>query len=361
MQIEENIRRAHTLPSTFYRDKTVFEQVKEKIFAKTWLYVADADCVKCPGDVYPFTLLEGVLDEPLLLARDMDGHLYCLSNVCTHRGKIIAEEPGNCHQLRCGYHGRCFHLDGSFKSMPGFQAAEHFPTPADNLAKISVREWLGMVFVSLDPAFDFEEATRPMLERTRFLPLDTLTFCEEGTKDYHIRANWALYCDNYLEGFHIPFVHPALNQALDFKQYDYETFPYCNLQTGIADDGEPHYDIPPGMPDYGKRVYAWYFWLFPNLMFNFYPWGLSLNVVEPLDYAQTRVRFRTYRFREVPFNRTVNNLEKTELEDEAVVESVQRGIQSRFYHQGRFSPSMEKGVHHFHRLVAGFLSNSSGR
>lgn len=355
MHIEENIHRAHTLPASFYREKTAFETIKEKIFAASWLYVADADLVKNPGDVFPFTLLEGVLDEPLVLTRDQTGKLHCLSNVCTHRGKIVVEQPGNKRMLSCSYHGRCFRLDGSFKSMPEFTETENFPTEADNLTQLPVREWLGMIFVSLAPAFDFEMATQPIQERTRFLPLEMLEFQEEGTRDYVVQAHWALYCDNYLEGFHIPFVHPALNQALDFKQYDYELYPYCNLQIGVAEEGEPHFDIPPGQPDFDKKIYAWYFWLFPNLMLNFYPWGLSLNVVEPLSHERTKVRFRTYRFKNVPFNRTVNNLEKTEMEDEAVVESVQKGIQSRFYKRGRFSPTMEKGVHHFHRLVGEFL------
>lgn len=355
MQIAEDIRRAHTLPASFYREKSVFENVREKIFANTWLYVADVGVVKNPGDIYPFILLESVLDEPLILTRDREGKLHCLSNVCTHRGKIIVEKPSNIGMLRCGYHGRCFQLDGSFKSMPEFQQVENFPTKDDNLASIPVHEWLGMIFVSLSPVFDFEEAVQPIRQRTGWMPLDTLEFAEEGTKDYFIRANWALYCDNYLEGFHIPFVHPALNQALDFKKYDYQLFRYCNLQTGIAEEGEPHFDIPPGQPDFGKKIYAYYFWLFPNLMFNFYPWGLSLNVVEPLSHERTKVSFRSYRFRNEPFNRTANNLEKTEMEDEEVVESVQKGIQSRFYRQGRFSPSMEQGVHHFHRLIGEFL------
>ncbi|MBI1226265.1 MAG: Rieske 2Fe-2S domain-containing protein [Bacteroidetes bacterium] len=357
MKINENIKEASTLPASFYRERAVFDEVKEKIFAASWLYVADVSVVKNAGEVYPFTLLPGVLDEPLVLVRDREGVLRCLSNVCTHRGKVIVEEAGTVGtMLRCGYHGRCFRLDGSFKSMPEFGQAEGFPTAADDLHQVPVREWLGMVFVSLSPAFDFEEATQPIRERVGFLPMDTLVFEEEGTKDYFVNANWALYCDNFLEGFHIPFVHPALNQALDFGQYDYELFPYCNLQIGIADEGQLHFEVPKGHPDFGKKIYAWYYWLFPNLMLNFYPWGLSLNVVEPLSHERTKVRFRTYRFENQPFNRSDNQLEKTEFEDEAVVESVQRGIQSRFYQQGRFSPTMEKGVHHFHRLVADFLN-----
>ncbi len=355
LRIASDIGQAYTLPSLFYRDEGIFAQVREKIWATTWLYVADATVVARPGDVYPFTLLEGVLDEPLVLTRARDGQLHCLSNVCTHRGKVVVEEAGNVRQLQCGYHGRCFDLDGGFRRMPQFAGVSDFPTAADDLARIPVREWMGLIFVSLQPAFDWEEAIRPLEERIRFLPTDTLVFTPEGTADHAVAANWALYCDNYLEGFHIPFVHPALNQALDFGAYSYELFPYASLQTGIADADAPCFELPPDTPDAGKRVYAWYYWLFPNTMLNFYPWGLSLNIVEPLDIRRTRVRFRTYRFPAVPFSREDNQLDQTELEDEAVVEGVQRGMQSRYYRRGRFSPSMEQGVHHFHRLLSEFL------
>jgi choline monooxygenase len=358
--ISDDIRQASTLPGAFYRSPFLFEEVKEKIFASTWLYVADVSVLKKAGDTFPFTLLEGILDEPLVLTRDDRGKIHCLSNVCTHRGNIIVEKPGNLRTLTCRYHGRCFRLDGKFKRMPEFTQVENFPTPADDLVEIPVKEWLGMLFISLNPKIDFDEAIRPIKERVDWMPLQSLIFDETGTQDYFIHANWALYCDNYLEGFHIPFVHPALNKALDFGKYDYELFPYCNLQTGIAGEGEPCFDLPENSMYSGKKIYAFYFWLFPNLMLNFYPWGLSLNVVNPLSHNRTKISFRTYRFDGVPFQRTVNNLEQTEMEDEAVVTNVQLGIQSRFYQSGRFSPTMEKGVHHFHRLVNSFLNNSTG-
>ena len=353
--ISPNVSQSPTLPASFYRDSTIFEELKEKIFARTWLYVADANVVAKPGDLYPFTLLDRVMDEQLVLTRDMEGTIHCLSNVCTHRGKIVVENAGNKRVLSCGYHGRCFRLDGTFKSMPEFDQTENFPTVKDNLSKVSVKEWMGLLFVSLDPAFPFEDAVKPIAERVSWMPTGSMVYEETGTKDYFIKTNWALYCDNYLEGFHIPFVHPALNNAIEFEKYDYELFPFCNLQIGVAKEGEPHFDIPQGHVDFGKKIYAYYFWLFPNLMFNFYPWGLSLNVVEPLAYDRTKVSFRTYRFENQPFNRTVNNLENTEMEDEAVVESVQKGVKSRFYESGRFSPTMEKGVHHFHQLIDNFL------
>lgn len=354
--IAEDIRQAHTLPASFYRDLSAFEQSTERIFASTWHWAAEAGVVAGPQQVWPFTLLPGVLDEPLLFTRDAEGAVHCLSNVCTHRGKIVVEHPGKQRLLSCGYHGRCFRLDGRFRSMPEFEGVENFPSPADDLSPVPFAEWTGLLFVSLQPAMAFAELIRPMTERIGWMPLDSLQFAPEESRDYEVAAHWALYCDNYLEGFHIPFVHPALNQAIDFGQYEYELFPYCNLQVGIAKEGEPCFDIPPGAPDHGRRIYAYYFWVFPNLMFNFYPWGLSLNIVEPLSHARTRIRFRTYYFEETGAERALNRIDTTEMEDEVVVESVQRGIRSRFYHAGRYSPKQEPGVHHFHRLVQRFMA-----
>ena len=353
--IKTDIRQAYTLPSSFYKSQHIFGHSKAQIFDATWQYVADASVVAKPGQVYPFTLLKDVIDEPLLFSRDKDNQVHCLSNVCTHRGKIIVEKAGDSRMLSCGYHGRCFRLDGSFKSMPEFEETENFPTEDDHLSKVPFAEWIGLLFVSPNPAVSFEEMIVPIQERIGWMPLNTLEYSKTGSKDYFVKAHWALYCDNYLEGFHIPFVHPALNEALDFGNYQYEIFPYCNLQLGIAKDGEPCFDIPEGAIDYGKKVYAYYFWLFPNLMLNFYPWGLSLNIIQPLNHKETKVTFRTYRFAGVTLDQSVHNIDDTEMEDEQVVESVQLGIQSRYYKKGRFSPTMEQGVHHFHSLIAKFM------
>ena len=359
-QIQADIHRAATLAGAFYRDAAVFDASRERVFAATWQWVAESAELPAPQTVYPFTLLPGVLDEPLVFSRDADARLRCLSNVCTHRGKLIVEEAGSSRLLRCGYHGRCFRLDGSFKSMPEFEGVENFPTAADDLTAIPFAEWMGLLFVSLQPAASLEEMTAPIRERLSWLPLETLTYAPEDSRDYYVDANWALYCDNYLEGFHIPFVHPALNEAIEFGQYEYELFPYCNLQVGIAKENEPCFEVPEGAHDYGRRVYAYYYWLFPNLMLNFYPWGLSLNVVEPLSINRTRIRFRTYYYPDTVFDRSQNRIEATELEDETVVESVQKGIQSRYYQAGRYSVKQEPAVHHFHRLLSNFVAGQPG-
>jgi len=103
-----------------------------------------------------------------------------------------------------------------------------------------------------------------------------------------------------------------------------------------------------------------YFWLFPATMINVYPWGLSVNLVEPRAPDATRVRFRTYVWDERHLDRGAGaNLFQVELEDERVVESVQRGLAARLRRSGRYSPARESGVHHFHRLLARALADGS--
>ena len=117
------------------------------------------------------------------------------------------------------------------------------------------------------------------------------------------------------------------------------------------------FDLPANHPDSGKRVAAFYFWLFPNLMLNFYPWGLSLNLVSPLGTARSRVSFISYVWNESLREKGVGgDLHKVEMEDEEVVESVQRGVSSRLYDRGRFSPRREVGTHHFHHLLASYMN-----
>ncbi|MEO7366432.1 MAG: SRPBCC family protein, partial [Gemmatimonadaceae bacterium] len=281
----------------------------------------------------------------------------CLSNVCTHRGALVVEGEGHLKSLRCRYHGRRFGMDGSFTSMPEFEDTVGFPSAADCLPRLPLQRWGPLLFTSISPAFAFNELLAPVNERVYWMPLDEFRRDAKTSRDYLIDANWALYCDNYLEEFHIPYVHQGLSEKLDYNSYYTETFPLASLQMGIARPGEPVFDLPAGHPDFGKRVAAFYFWLFPNLMLNFYPWGLSLNVVNPLGTSRTRVSFVSYVWNEsLRENGVGGDLHKVEMEDEEVVESVQRGVSSRLYDRGRFSVRREVGTHHFHHMLARFMN-----
>ena len=131
-QVDPDVRQARTLDKSFYLDTAVFDQVREQVFARAWHWLGRMDDVADPASLAPRTLLPGLLDEPVLLARDAAGTLRCLSNVCTHRANLLVDAPCRAEQIRCGYHSRRFDLDGRMRHMPGFEGALNFPCVRDN-------------------------------------------------------------------------------------------------------------------------------------------------------------------------------------------------------------------------------------
>lgn len=357
LNVDADIRKASTIDSEFYTSEQLFTESKEKIFARVWHLLGDVDDIRLSNQLTPYTILPGFLDEPILVSRDQEDKLHCVSNVCTHRGNILVDHACQEKHIRCKYHGRRFDLNGKFKHMPEFENVVDFPSEQDNLTKVPFGIWEKFSFAAIHPAMTLAEALGEMQERLSFLPLREFTAAPSRSRDYLVKAHWALYCENYLEGFHIPFVHADLNSAIDYGSYTTELYKYASLQLALSRGGEDVFDIPKGHQDYGKAVSAYYYWLFPNLMFNFYPWGLSLNIVKPLNNSLTKVSFLTYVWDETKLDRGAGSLlDKVEREDEAIVENVQKGIRSRFYTSGRYSPERETGTHHFHRLICEFMN-----
>ena len=332
--VDPDIAVARTLPGIFYSDEAAFAAMRERVFARTWQWLGSLEDVAQPESLAPRALLPDLLDEPLLLARDAGGTLRCLSNVCTHRGNILVGEAGRAREIRCGYHSRRFDLAGHMTFMPGFREARDFPSASDDLPQVPFGTWESFGFASLAPAAPleafFEGISGEVGERD-----------PARDRDFVVRAHWALYVENYLEGFHIPFVHAGLNDAVDCAAYETRLTRYASLQLAR---------------DKAGSVAARYWWVFPNLMLNFYPWGLSLNVVEPLAIDRTRVAFRAYVTDPTRLESGAGaGLDQVEHEDERIVEAVQRGVRSTLYSRGRFSPTRERGVHHFQRLLCEFL------
>ncbi len=358
-EVHPDISLAKTIHTDFYVDSNVFEACKEKIFSQGIHYVGDTDLLPDAGYTYPLVLLPEYLDEPVAVVRDKDNTIRCLSNICTHRGNLLVTEPCKTSQLRCRYHGRTFSLDGQMIFMPEFTEVKDFPCNEDHLVSLPVFQWGKLIFTSLNKEILPAKYFKDMMHRMSFFPMDKLVRRDDLGKDYFIEANWALYSENYLEGFHIPFVHQGLSAVLDYGDYETELYyPYSSLQLGIAKTADDTFDLPKDSLDYGRHIAAYYFWIFPNMMFNFYPWGLSINIVQPLAADRTKVSFITYMYDESKYNQGAgSDLDKVEMEDEEIVQNVQKGIRSRFYIKGRYSVSREKGTHHFHRLLAEFLNN----
>jgi choline monooxygenase len=374
--LDPDVTRARTLDKRFYLDPEAWALARERIFARAWCWDGDLADVAAPGSVSPRTLLPGLLDEPLLLARDKGtgsaaggGVLRCLSNVCTHRGNLLVHEAASgVDGIRCGYHARRFDLAGRMTFMPGFDGACGFPSASDHLPELAFATWQGHGFAraalaaaAAGEAPSLAEVLAPITARTGLAGIDTWRHDPARDRRFEFEAHWALYVENYLEGLHIPHLHPGLAATLDMAGYRYELFPWCNLQVARARPGEPAFapdplhepGDEPGDEPGGEPIGAYYFWVWPNLMLNFYPWGLSVNLVLPLSPTRTRVLFRGYvRDTSLTARGAGGALDPVEMEDEAVVLNVQRGLRSRFYDRGRYSPQHERAVHHFHQLVA---------
>ena len=343
MEIDPNIHRARGLPLDFYSSPHQFERQRRELLSRSWHFVGvKASLGQEVGAAAPLNFMPGSLDEPVVLVRGSDRSIRCFSNVCSHRAAQVVTGPGVLNQLRCPYHGRCFSLAGEVLSAPGFDK------PRGDLAELPLRSIGPFLFAGLDPAEPFPELD----PRLSTLPWDDLQFDASASSQWEVGAHWMLYVENYLEGLHIPFVHRGLAGVLDWKDYRYEQFRGGTMQVGIASAGESAFDGE-------ERVAAWYLSLFPTTMLNVYPWGVSLNRVLPLGPMQTRIEFQTWVWRpELREQGAGTDLDTVEREDEVVVESVQRGVRAAGARRAEYSPDHERGIHHFHRMVARYLQDA---
>jgi choline monooxygenase len=284
-QVEAEIARAWTLPTELYRDASIFAAEKEKIFSRTWQVVGNGSQVANPTDYFTTELI----GEPLLIVRGSDGKLRGFYNVCRHRAGPPAEGCGSRKLFRCGYHGWTYGLDGALLSATEIEGVEGFRPEEFALKPVRTEEWFNLVFVNLDPE------ARPLRESLGELPMQAEKFPFAQMKlferrTYDMKCNWKTYVDNYLEGYHLPSVHPGLNRELDYNAYVVE--PYARGRAGHVRQFSPIRGAQPGdatprrYPDAREHLASPlttdYFWIFPNWMLNCYPDNVSLNIVMPV-------------------------------------------------------------------------------
>ncbi len=335
------------MPSEYYTDDTIFKKIKGRMMEE-WHFSIHKNEIS-NNNIIPMKNSLEIMGESIVLVKDDD--IRAMSNVCTHRGMILNTENNNSKNMKCKYHGRSFTLKGCILNMPEFKEVLDFPSEMDNLINFPVHMWKGLLFISRIE----KELPRWLIEledRLSWMPIESFRYDNSYYRSYDIKSNWALYVDNYLEGFHIPYVHSDLNKILDYNNYETELFEGGVLQIGIAKKGESIFNLPPESKDYGKNIAAYYYWLFPGIMMNFYPWGLSVNFVIPMSIDSTKIVYKRYIWDEELIGKGAGgDLDKVEKEDQDIVEAVQRGVSSKSYTRGRYSPTMEKGIHHFHRIL----------
>lgn len=360
----DDLSRAKTMPARWYTDPAFLEREKERIFWTTWQPVGRLDMVARAGDFFTCE----VLGEPLVVTRGTDDTLRAFYNVCAHRAGPVAAGKGNRKSLQCKYHGWTYDLQGRLMNAPEFEGVNDWNKREVCLRPVRVEAWGPFIFVNLsDDAPAFLDIYGEIDREIRSKGFDITHMRATERRDYDIACNWKVYVDNYLEGYHLPIAHPGLYRELDYDAYRVDTFRYYSSQYAPirpAKNGEVQGRDRRYIRDESEGE-ALYYWMFPNVMLNIYPDNMSINIILPIDHTRTLTIFEWY-FEEPgtgagweSMQQTIAFSDEIQQEDIEICETVQKGLSSRAYNQGRFSVLRENGVQHFQALVHEFLTKSS--
>lgn len=350
------IERANTPPASWYRDESLAALERDAVFGNDWIAVALAQELATPGD----QLAVEVCGWPILVLRGADGELAAFHNACRHHGTLLVAECAHAQQIRCGYHGWTYGLDGALRTAPRMGGVRDFDPARHGLVRLGCRELLGLVFVHLDLQRDLGRGAGPASEpgvaspaagparelldlQARLEALGTGELRFAARRRYRLHCNWKVFVDNYLDGgYHVAALHPGLAALLDLDSYRTEVSGRVSIQSCAGR----------GQRVGGEALYAF---VHPNLMLNRYGDMLDVNRVLPID-AQTCEVIIDWAFR--PGLGADERLaclaqsDQVQQEDLAICEAVQRGMASPGYGRGVYAPRLEGGAHAFHRELA---------
>ncbi len=344
-----------TLPASWYSDEAVHGLERERIFAGAWTYAGPAEWVREPGSCFA----SQVGHVPVAVVRGADGTLRGFVNVCRHRGHLVVEGTGCRETLQCPYHAWTYDLDGTLRTAPRGGREPGFDRAGFSLLRVSVGAWGPFVFVNPDPdAAPLEESLGSLetIVAESGLRLDELRF--HSHEEWPIASNWKVALENYLECYHCPTAHPGFSKVIDVAPdaYRLQVHPTFSSQVGPV--------RPSALEGNGKAPYtprgdvtqAQYHFLFPATTINIAP-GIPNLSIERWIPDGTR---RTIEVTDYFFGPDVSAEEIHELvawdtqvaeEDVALVEAVQRGLDSGMVPQGRLMTASEQLIADFQRRV----------
>ncbi len=356
-ELQGALERGYTLPASWYTDSAIFALEQQRIFRRCWQYAGLTEQVASPGDFFTCRLGE----VPVVVVRDVEGQLRAFVNVCRHRGsELVLDTSGNRKTLQCHYHAWTYNLDGSLRAAPGTKDEPGFCKEEFSLFPLPLETWGPFIFVNPDrqatPLAQMLGRLPQMVEATG-LPLHAIR--KRVRRTYEIAANWKVVVDNYLECYHCPIAHPAFSQLIELDQYQVREYEYFSTQGGpvkaSASSQDNLYDTSDGV-----RA-GFYAFLWPNFTLNIYPGpgNVSLNLFVPVDVNRTLAIYE-YCFvdavgqeEEQAFIKFIDQVQE---EDIVLCESVQRGLRSGYFDQGRLILTRENGLRHFQKLVFRFLA-----
>ncbi len=348
--------RSLSLRKEAYVDPAWYRTDLDAIVARSWQWVCHVEKLRQPG-AYVTTRIAG---RPIAVARGRDGELRAFYNVCKHRAHELLSGEGVTTRIMCPYHAWVYGLDGGLVRAPHTEGLKDFDPSSIRLESVSVDEFCGFVFVNLDPE------ARPMRERAGNLEteirhwapdIENLTFGRRLS--YDIKSNWKNVVDNFLECYHCPTAHKDFCDLVDMDTYKVTTHGIYSSHMAEAGKGaNTAYDVSNAT----VRTHA-VWWIWPTTCFMRYPGRSSMIVLNIIPAGPDRT-LETYDFfletpepneMEVEAMRYLD--EVLQREDIDIVESVQRGMATPAFTQGRIvndpggSGKSEHAVHHFHGLV----------
>ena len=352
-----------TLPSYMYTDIEIYELEKEKIFYKTWQYVAHKSLFAEPGDYVTLR----ICDQHIFVIMGDDSELRAFYNVCQHRAhELLPEGSGNvARAIVCPYHAWAFEKTGELRGAPRSENRPSFNKKDFSLKSVKLEMFLDSAFVNLDPnaiplseiAGDLEDDIRSRAPFVNELDTPQSRFVADDIGLTNINAGWKVVVDNYVECYHCEHAHKDFCDIISMDTYKHDAFGLWARQLGedIKDDNTA-YKLEPNAPF--KKSAFWFLW--PNTTINILPGAEVLNFAIVRPTAIDKCLFEGHsistseKFHKGRQDYTANVLVP---EDIALCESVQRGLKSKGYDQGPLivDPSRsgrgEHALHHFHRLV----------
>lgn len=377
--VAADIETAESLPAQSFGDKAVLERERTTVFSESWLLLPEPssaeeihgprtlrDQLQKPGSYCPVE----VNGRPVYLHRGDDNRLRAFPNVCTHAWYPLVRSAGQGRALTCAQHGRRFDCKGQFLSQPGFSKLANFPRACDHLKPFALAQWHDLFFLCTGQArHDFAKIFEPIDATVSKLMCEPLRRVYHAAETRRVPGNWKQHAWNFMDKFHIPFIHrgpKGLVDLLDYPKYRTELHPHAALQWAWAKNPEHGFDpelLPARFHDpAGRRILALWWFIYPNLTLNFYPWGLSVNRYEPAPNNPRETCFYWYHYvRDEALYARVDEIwqnHRVDAEDVEAMALVQQGIESGWAQRGRFAPAEEIGPHWFHRTTYEHLFGS---
>ena len=335
---------AHAMPTSVYTSEEFLQRELSDVFSKDWFCVGRASALEKAGDYLTLELA----NQPIIVLRDTDGTLKAMSNVCLHRMSTLLEGQGNARSIVCPYHAWTYNLDGSLRGAPAMTQNQGFCKEHYKLPQIRCEEWLGWVFVTLNPdAKPVAEELVKVEELVGDFEMENYrqTFFETHVWD----TNWKVLAENFMESYHLPVCHAGTIGGLS-KLEEMICPPgekAFNYHTILKDDSLKIAMAHPNNTRLSgdRRRTTYLLAIYPSLMITLTPGYFWYLTLQPEGVGQVKIGFgggMSEDYVNDPsaqenFKQLKTLLDAVNVEDKGCTEKVYKGLSSRAAKPGHLS------------------------